>query len=132
MLTVLKVCGGAVIALVSVLVLRTWDKSGGMTGAVVLCASFGLVGGAMALLLPLFARVGALCTPYLSDTHRGILWRAMGVAVVLQITTDLIRDAGETTIADRVELYGRAVLLAMGFPLVEELFSAAVLLVGGQ
>jgi hypothetical protein len=54
----------------------------------------------------------------------------MAIGITVQLTADTIRDAGECGLADRVESVGRAVLLCIGLPLYEELFSLAGQLFG--
>ena len=59
-----------------------------------------------------------------------LLLRAMAIGILVQLTADTVRDAGEGLLADRVETVGRAVLLCVGMPLYQEMLSLAGTLLG--
>ncbi len=44
--------------------------------------------------------------------------RAIGVCIIAQMTSDICRDAGQTTVAARVELGGRAAALLLILPVI--------------
>lgn len=90
--------------------------------------SFLMIAAAITAALPIVSAAKELCTPYLSSLPEGcetVLFRAAACGMTVQVTTDIIRDAGEEKLAEKAELAGRAILLAMGFPLIRELLSAA-------
>ena len=124
----LRVCGGALTALVCLLIIRASDKGGGMGNAAALGCSVLLCAGAFTAVFPVIEELRQLCGEYLADLPEdagGILCRVMAAGMTVQLTGDLIRDAGEGGLADRLELAGRAVLLAMGFPIIRALLSLA-------
>lgn len=49
--------------------------------------------------------------------------KALGVAVAVEITSDICKDAGENAIAERVSLFGRAEILILAIPMIKDLFS---------
>ncbi len=53
----------------------------------------------------------------------GILLKALGVCYLTQLGADCCRDAGETALAGKVELAGKAAILLLSLPLFEELIS---------
>ena len=124
----LRVCGGGITALVCLLIIRASDKGNGMGNAAALGCSVLLTAGAFSAVLPVLDKLKTLCGTYLTGLPEGtggILCRVMAAGITVQLTGDLIRDAGEAGLADKVDLAGRAVLLAMGFPLIEALLSLA-------
>jgi len=52
-----------------------------------------------------------------------ILVKALGIALTVQITSDICRDSGEGAIAERVELFGKAEILVLCIPLITDLIS---------
>ncbi len=125
---IFRICGGALVSLVCLLVIRSADRSGGMGTAASAGFSFLMIAAAITAALPIVSAAKELCTPYLSSLPEGcetVLFRAAACGMTVQVTTDIIRDAGEEKLAEKAELAGRAVLLAMGFPLIRELLSAA-------
>ena len=56
--------------------------------------------------------------------------RMMAVGCITRISGDVCRDMGEATLAARVELCGRAEILLLSLPLLEELCSLAMEVLG--
>ena len=49
--------------------------------------------------------------------------KALGLAAVSQISSDVCREAGESTLASQVEFIGRIEIMALSVPLINKLFS---------
>ena len=121
---VLRICGGAILALVCIQVLRTYDKSSlGNTAAV--CFSVLLASAAVGAAVPLLRYLRNIAAPYLASGYADILWKAMAVGMTVQLTSDTIREAGEGALADRVDFVGRTAILCIGLPLYGEIFELA-------
>lgn len=91
------------------------------------------LGGSVLLLLaalPYFAdiveflRTASVYIGEAGDALR-ILFKTLGVAVVTQLAADLCRDAGESAMAGKVELCGKAAVLALSLPLASDLLRLA-------
>ena len=52
-----------------------------------------------------------------------VLVKALGVAAIVQITADICKEAGETTVAGQVEMVGKAEILLLSLPLLSKLLS---------
>ncbi len=61
-----------------------------------------------------------------------LLLKALGVCLLTQLTADVCRDAGESALAARAELAGKAALLVLILPLFVQIVDLAVLLVEGN
>ncbi len=55
----------------------------------------------------------------------GYLVKALGIGIVVQTTADICADAGESALASKIELLGRAELLLLALPLLRDLLTAA-------
>lgn len=66
---------------------------------------------------------------YISGTplssYASTLLKALGVALAVEITADICRDAGESSLASRIEMIGKAELLILALPLISELITIA-------
>ena len=58
------------------------------------------------------------------------LLKALGIAAVTQITSDICREAGEGTVAGQVELVGKLEIVLLSLPLAEQLLMLARELLG--
>ena len=50
------------------------------------------------------------------------LIKALGIAFAVQITADVCNDAQESTLANRITLFGKAQILVLSLPLIKNLF----------
>ncbi len=53
--------------------------------------------------------------------HIGIMIKSLGVGMLAQSTADICRDSGESSIASKIELIGKAEIFVMSIPLITEL-----------
>ncbi len=120
----LRVCGGALISLSCLVALRAFDKTG-MGTLVSSVLSFLLIMGAVSAMLPLFDELCSLSASVLDTKYATLLWRAVCICIVVHLTSDFVRGAGENTLADGVEMCGRGALFALAFPLFSEVLTLA-------
>ena len=61
----------------------------------------------------------------------GAVLRAAGACLAAQLTADVCRDAGQTTVAARVELGGRIAALMLILPVLESVLRLSAQITGG-
>lgn len=54
-----------------------------------------------------------------------VLFKAMGISLLIHITSDVCSDSGEPGLADKLILFGKIEILVLSLPLVKELFNMA-------
>lgn len=62
--------------------------------------------------------------------YGSILIKTIGICFLCQFTSDACRDAGQASLATRVELAGRVAILIIALPMFEKIMSVAVTLIG--
>ena len=71
---------------------------------------------------------------YINDSggngYAGILIKSLGICFISQIAGDTCRDCGQSAIATKVEIGGKAAMLIISLPLFEKLLSLASELIG--
>ncbi len=127
---ILRVCGGAVIAWICLHVLRMYDKGSGISTAAGVFFSVLLSGTAIRVIVPVFSFLKAYTEPFLSSEYSALVFRAVALGLTVQLCSDVIRDAGEGGLANRLEMIGRGALLCMGLPLYEDILALARRLIG--
>ncbi len=55
-----------------------------------------------------------------------IMIKALGIGLVTRFASDTCRDAGEGSLASKVELAGKAEILILGFPLIKDVINIAL------
>ena len=56
----------------------------------------------------------------LTGNYAAILFKAVGICLLTQLAGDVCRDSGESSIASKIELAGRAAILQTAMPLIQE------------
>ena len=127
-LDTLRICAAALVAAICFSVVRrvnsNFDIPMRLTAAVVF---FGVVLGIAA---PIFSYVSELVAASELVRWQGILFGAIGVALLSHTTAELCRECGEASIAGFVELAGKTEILLLCLPLVREIIEEVERLVG--
>ena len=66
-----------------------------------------------------------------SGEYTIILIKTLGTCFLAQFAADACRDAGESSLASKVELAGKVAVILMAFPLFEAIANTAITLIGG-
>ncbi|MBQ8331484.1 MAG: hypothetical protein IJX94_03175 [Clostridia bacterium] len=118
-----RVCAVAVLCAVVGLLLR--QIKGELSGLLRLGGGILILG----LLLPMMGSVLGETELLLGDggayPYMGVMIRALGLAFLTRICTDVCRDCGESTVAAGVEMAGKAAILLLCFPLIGEIIEYA-------
>lgn len=98
-----------------------------------LAMGVGITAGVIALLAilktaaPAIAQLQSLLEgAALPQAYTTILFKALGICLLTQLTADACRDAGETALAAKAELTGKLLLLVLSLPLFEKITSLAL------
>ena len=124
----LKICGGALLCAVAIVLLKS------AKGEVLTLQWAGIIvlgGATLFLWQPVLSWLGTLCAAHGMGEMATLLLKGLGVAVLTQLCADLCRQAGEATLAGSVEGAGRAELLLLCLPMLQDLVETANVLLGG-
>lgn len=122
----MEIFGIAVFALVAAMLttlLRQYLPAYG-TVCLALCALL-LLGRVIQLAQPLIEWFSA-AAGYLNSDSFMVVLKAAGIALVAQNMQDVCRDAGLSTLAGKVELAGRCLILVCALPLFEDIMGALI------
>ena len=61
----------------------------------------------------------------LTGDYAAILFKAVDICLLTQLAGDVCRDSGESSIASKIELAGRAAILLTAMPLIQEVLAWA-------
>lgn len=85
---------------------------------------------AITLFYPVIDYINEITADSLLEPYAGTLLKALGVGLITQTTAEVCRDSGETAVAGKVELLGKAEILLLSLPLLRELLSVAGVVMG--
>lgn len=118
-MSIIKVCGVGILCVCAVMILRAARAElavlAGVGGAVIL---FGMA-------LPDVFEIVRFARDISEETgfsvYTATVLKALGIAVLTQMTADICRDCGAGTAAGRIELCAKCAILLLGLPVVKSL-----------
>ena len=123
-MTILKVCGIAVIGAVSALVFREFRREYAALTAFI--TSVIIFSYAIAAFRPSVSYLTELIDKTGFSGYASTLLKALGIGAVGQFASDICRDLGESTVAGRIELAAKACILLLGLPIIKSIVEAAI------
>ena len=111
---ILKIFGFAVLMLVLLSILRQYSPGYAILAS--LACSLVLLGMAASALEPVLSFIKTL-TQLSGLENLASVFKAVAIAIVMQCVQDLCQEAGQTALAGRVELAGKAAVLLAALPL---------------
>lgn len=119
----LKICGFAIICVMMILLLRQqrieYAIYAGLFSGVV------LIGYAISSYVPTLTYMTEVMNESALAPYAQTLLKAVGIGFVVQISADMCRDTGESGIASKLEIAGKAEILILCLPLIKELLALA-------
>ena len=119
----IKYCGVALCALTAVIVLR--GQKSEFAGIVALAAAVLLFGAAAAMFWPVLSELRRMIEGTSFEGCLSTLIKALGITLAVQFSSELCRDAGESAIASKLELVGKAEMILLCLPLIGKLLGLA-------
>lgn len=122
-MSILGFCGAALCSLFLLITLSELTPK--LSRLFAVCIGAALLCAALIKLVPSLTYIieGAKSSPF--SEWSGTILKALGVAVSVELTADALRDAGESGLASKLELVGKAELLILALPLIERIFKLA-------
>ena len=118
-----KYCALALLALAAVLVMKALKSE--FAGFAALASSAVLMCAALVSFSPVLEYINTLAEGSPFSEHLTVLLKAMGITLLVQFASEICRDSGETALASKLELVGKAEILLLCMPLVKELITLA-------
>ena len=118
-----RLCGVAILCAVAGVILRHIKGEYApllRIGGIIL-----VFGGAIYMSKDIFDEVSEALSVDGLDGYASVMLRALGIALLTKICSDVCRDCGESAVAGGVEIGGKLAILALSIPLVRELIEYA-------
>lgn len=122
-MTVIKYCGLALLALSVILIVSEFKRE--LARLMGICVGAAFLIAAFASIYPSITLIGGFVKDTPLAAYSATLLKALGVALAVEVCADMCRDAGEASLAAKLEMIGKAELLLLSLPLVSELMGIA-------
>lgn len=122
-MTVLKLCGIAVLGVAAILVVRSAKSEFAIPLSVVTGTI--LLTSALATVYPMVDFVKELSDVGSFTLYASTILKALGIGLLSQSAVDFCHDCGENAIASKLEFAAKAGILLLGLPIIRELLALA-------
>ena len=119
----LKLCGGALVCVVAIVIIRQIHRDGALPLQWIGALLLGTAG--LAMMQPLLSFMNELVSGSALGEVASLLFRGLGIAYLTQLCADFCRQSGEGQIAAGVESAGRIQLLLLALPSLQQLVETA-------
>lgn len=113
---ILQICGVGIIAAISAVVIKQLRAEAAVP--VRLAANIILIGAALSIAAPVYSYINDMMSASALSEFESVLMKALGVALITHIGSEICRDVGENGIAGCVELAGKCEILLLSLPLI--------------
>ena len=128
-MNILPYCAAAIVAAFASLYLKSVRAE--YAALVGLAAVIFIMAGVLPALVALISDVTRFASSSgVSEKYIEPIFKIIGIAYVAQIGSDVCEDAGEKAIASHVELCGKAAIAIIALPMVKDVFSLILGLLG--
>ena len=120
-MTVIKLCGIAVIGVCAALIMRAAKSElampvGVITGIIILAS-------AISSMYPIVAFAEGLSRENSYSLYFSTVLNALGIGIAAHTAADICRDSGEGAVASKLEFAAKVGILLLGLPVVREILS---------
>ena len=116
----IKTCGIVICALIICIVFKNIKSEYSLF--IRLAITVALTVASLSIFYPVLTYIDEISKNSNIRSYIPTLVKALGIAFAVQITSDVCKDAGETSLAERICFFGRAEILVISLPLIKGLF----------
>lgn len=122
---IIKIIGIAFATLIVIIILKQYKPEFAMYasilgGAIILFMSLGKLGGIINLLENISQKTA------INGEFLGILIKITGIAFLTEFAVSVCKDSGETAIANKVDIAGKIIIIAISIPIVSSLLETLI------
>lgn len=119
----IKIVGVSLVALFAIMLLRQTRPEMSVLLKSVVTVVFAAF--ALSMLTPLMSLVTELSALGGASEYLSAVFKGLAIAVTVQIGASVCRDCGENTVASALELVGKAELLLLSLPMLNDILNIA-------
>jgi stage III sporulation protein AD len=122
-MSIFSLSGIALLAAMLILILKELRPA--FVAPVRLAATLLLLGAALTLYAPVLSRIQSLFVQTGAQEYMDVVLRALGIALICELSALFCRDLGEQTLALGVQLFGKMEILVLSLPLLDKVLEMA-------
>ena len=116
---ILKICGVGLLCAFCGAILR--KMNGELAPLLRVCGSILIFGALIGTVTDILGAIEGSILSSEAATYANLMKKALGIAIITKISSDVCRDTGESAVGGCVELGGKLIILSLCLPLIGEL-----------
>lgn len=117
---IIKIVGIGLSALIIIIILKQYKPEFAIyvsiiAGIFILTISLSKISGVINLLQDLASRAN------ISSQFLGIILKITGIAILTEFAVSICQDSGETSIANKIDIGGKAIIITISLPIISSL-----------
>ena len=122
---IIKIIGIAFVTLIIVIILKQYKPEFAMYasilgGAIILLISLSKIDGIINLIQNIASKTA------INGQFIGIILKITGIAFLTEFAVSICKDSGETAIANKVDIGGKVIIIAISIPIISALLETIV------
>lgn len=122
---IIKIIGIAFVTLIIVIILKQYKPEFAMYasilgGAIILLISLSKIDGIINLIQNIASKTA------INGQFLGIILKITGIAFLTEFAVSICKDSGETAIANKVDIGGKVIIIAISIPIISALLETIV------
>ena len=116
----IKACGIIICALIVCVIFKNLKNEYALLIRIAIAVSVFTV--SLGIFYPALTFISEISKNTAINAYIPILFKALGIAFAVEITSDICKDAGENALSERISFFGKAEIIVLTLPLIKNLF----------
>ncbi len=117
---IIKIIGVGLCALIIIIVLKQYKPEFAiyisiLAGAIILAMSVANISGVINLMKDISSKAN------INSQFLGIILKITGIAILTEFAISICKDSGETAIANKIDIGGKAIIITISLPIIYSL-----------
>ena len=117
---IIKIIGIGLCALIIIIVLKQYKPEFAiyisiLAGAIILAMSVANISGVINLMKDISSKAN------INSQFLGIILKITGIAILTEFAISICKDSGETAIANKIDICGKAIIITISLPIISSL-----------
>ena len=117
---IIKIIGVGLCALIIIIVLKQYKPEFAiyisiLAGAIILAMSVANISGVIDLMKDISSKAN------INSQFLGIILKITGIAILTEFAISICKDSGETAIANKIDIGGKAIIITISLPIISSL-----------
>ena len=117
---IIKIIGVGLCALIIIIVLKHYKPEFAiyisiLAGAIILAMSVANISGVINLMKDISSKAN------INSQFLGIILKITGIAILTEFAISICKDSGETAIANKIDIGGKAIIITISLPIISSL-----------